>query len=475
MTGTTLTRDSHARPQRSMSAGRSCSPAPDGRRRSGRRRAHAAGAADGHHDHRVRPRHLGVSRQHDGDLVAGGRAEGRFDRQRGSASFAAGVATGDGDVPVTGEHDARDRLRLGAGGRPEHGPHGVRRPTMSWAWRRRRWRSRRRRLDARSRQHARPPPTSGGSSSSSPAATGSRSAASRRRPARRRHAADDPARPRRSPEGADSLDRGPVRRDRSAAPSGITFRGAASGNRRCPGDNTLTIPLPPGTVAGDFMIASVGVPAANAVDHARRRAGRLIRRIEQRGRHRRTRSPSTQASRRPASPRTTPGRSTVDWIGRRHSVVRRRRPDRTPSTSRTARRTASSLNHTAPSITTTTANDMIVTSHAFSSGATWTPPAGMTQAFDVSSTRCRTSSACRSSAATRVQAAVGATGTKTAAASNDADTGNTHTIALNAAPAGHRLFRLRHDRRHAEPLRLDVEPGPASPRRTPAPAWRTRC
>ena len=41
------------------------------------------------------------------------------------------------------------------------------------------------------------------------------------------------------------------------------------------------------------------------------------------------------------------------------------------------------VSHSAPSVTTTTANDMIVTSHVFASAEPWTPPAGMTEAVDV--------------------------------------------------------------------------------------------
>lgn len=93
--------------------------------------------------------------------------------------------------------------------------------------------------------------------------------------------------------------------------------------------------------------------------------------------------------------------------------------------------TPSSLDHAAPSVTTRYANDMVVTSHAFASSATFTPPSGMTEAFDVAS---------RSIGATgesiegnyQLQAAIGAIGVRTATASNDADTGNAHTLALKS-------------------------------------------
>ena len=102
--------------------------------------------------------------------------------------------------------------------------------------------------------------------------------------------------------------------------------------------------------------------------------------------------------------------------------------------------TVSALTHTAPGITTTSANDMIVTTHSFASGATWTPPAGMTEAFDVSSNPVPDALGMSVLGSYAVQAAVGATGNKTATASNDADTGNTHILAIRAAPAGTAYF-----------------------------------
>ena len=91
--------------------------------------------------------------------------------------------------------------------------------------------------------------------------------------------------------------------------------------------------------------------------------------------------------------------------------------------------TASALTHAAPSITTLTANAMLVTSHTYASAGTWTPPTGMTEAVD-------TASGAAAAAGQTIegsyvlQAAAGATGTKTATASANADAGNTHILAL---------------------------------------------
>lgn len=91
------------------------------------------------------------------------------------------------------------------------------------------------------------------------------------------------------------------------------------------------------------------------------------------------------------------------------------------------------FNVVAPSVTTTVAGTMLVTSYAISSsgtsGSAWTPPAGMTEAADISSESGTTGESIEVSYA--VQAAAGATGTKTAtvAGHDDGDAG-AHILAL---------------------------------------------
>ncbi|HEX5055520.1 MAG TPA: DUF6701 domain-containing protein [Gammaproteobacteria bacterium] len=93
--------------------------------------------------------------------------------------------------------------------------------------------------------------------------------------------------------------------------------------------------------------------------------------------------------------------------------------------------TGSSTNHTAPSVTTASANSMLVTIHEFSSAVAWTAPGGMTEAVDVPS---QTTNAVGISMEINYEArpAAGATGTRTATAASDADTGATQSIALSA-------------------------------------------
>src|SRR5262249_42181293 len=97
--------------------------------------------------------------------------------------------------------------------------------------------------------------------------------------------------------------------------------------------------------------------------------------------------------------------------------------------------TAAALTHTAPSITTTKTNTMIVSAFAMSSGATWTPPGAMTEGFDTSSIVSGNGETVEM--AYVAQAAIGASGTFTATASTDPDVGNTETLALVPARQAH--------------------------------------
>ena len=94
------------------------------------------------------------------------------------------------------------------------------------------------------------------------------------------------------------------------------------------------------------------------------------------------------------------------------------------------RTTGSALAHPTLDVTTTAANAMVVTAHTFPSAATWTPPAGMTEGFDTASPAPPNSSGQSIVASWVPQAAAGATGAKTATASNDADGGITHILVL---------------------------------------------
>jgi len=95
--------------------------------------------------------------------------------------------------------------------------------------------------------------------------------------------------------------------------------------------------------------------------------------------------------------------------------------------------TANAFTHATPSINTgTVANTMLVSSHAANSGASWTPPAGMTEAADGSSVPPADDLGISLEVNYELRAAAGLTGTRTATHSNPpaADTGTTHILAL---------------------------------------------
>jgi uncharacterized protein RhaS with RHS repeats len=91
--------------------------------------------------------------------------------------------------------------------------------------------------------------------------------------------------------------------------------------------------------------------------------------------------------------------------------------------------TASGTNHDTPSITTSSANSMLVTAHTYASSRNWTAQAGLNESFDQLSGAAGNSG--QSITGTRqAQALAGASGTKRSTAASSADAGNTHILAL---------------------------------------------
>ena len=92
--------------------------------------------------------------------------------------------------------------------------------------------------------------------------------------------------------------------------------------------------------------------------------------------------------------------------------------------------TASSTTHSAPTVTTAYAPDMLVTTHAYFSSGTWTAGSSQTQAFSQYSAASAGSSGVSMAMAYKAQASAGATGVISATASTSADTGAAHIVAL---------------------------------------------
>lgn len=95
--------------------------------------------------------------------------------------------------------------------------------------------------------------------------------------------------------------------------------------------------------------------------------------------------------------------------------------------------TGNAYTHATPDINTgTVTNTMLVSTHTANSGATWTPPAGMTEIVDGSSQVPTNDLGISLEMNYELRAAAGATGTRTATHSNPpaSDTGVTHILAL---------------------------------------------
>jgi hypothetical protein len=230
----------------------------------------------------------------------------------------------------------------------------------------------------------------------------------------------------------------------SATAGGPQFRSATSATLSTPAFRasasagttgaTLTISLPAGTVANDVMIASVAVRPAGATITAP--AGwTLVRRTDN------TNATSNSlATYRKVAGAAEPANYSWTFTGvsdaaggiQSFNGVDTANPIDVENGNCTLQGSCATgtLSHATPSVTTTVANSMVVTSHAFASAETWTPPAGMTESFDRAS-RAVGNSPAESIEGNRVlQAARGATGTKTATVGNNGDVGNAHILAL---------------------------------------------
>jgi hypothetical protein len=209
---------------------------------------------------------------------------------------------------------------------------------------------------------------------------------------------------------------------------------AASSAGAASGVLTLTINKPTGTVQNDVMIASIGVRPNTAAITAPS-GWTLVRRIDNANSAANSLAVYSKVAgaSEPASYSWTFNTSTGSAGGiQTFTGV----DTTTPIDVEDGQNTASGLTHATPDVTTTVANTMIVTSHSFASAATWTPPTGMTEGFDVASLAVPNLGGQSTEGNFALQSAPGPTGTKTATASNDADVGNTHILALTPVHFG---------------------------------------
>jgi hypothetical protein len=95
--------------------------------------------------------------------------------------------------------------------------------------------------------------------------------------------------------------------------------------------------------------------------------------------------------------------------------------------------TASATTHTATAVTTTVPNTMVISSHAFASSETWTPPLGMTEQIDISTETPSNTAGISLEVNEVIQGSAGTTGNKTATAVGNADAGTAQILALRPA------------------------------------------
>jgi hypothetical protein len=219
--------------------------------------------------------------------------------------------------------------------------------------------------------------------------------------------------------------------------NGITFRAASSASTAT---TTLTITKPAGVALNDVMIAAIGVRPNTATVTAP--AGwTLIRKVSQ------GTATANQldtyykvaTAAEPASYSWTLGANT-GAAGGISAFIGVDPSD--PIDVENGAATASSTNVAAPTITTLSTNDMIVTAHTIASAVTFTPPAGMTEAMDVASQAVPNNNGQSLEMNYVTQAAIGATGAKTAVASAQADTGGGETISLKPSYESYFAFGL---------------------------------
>ena len=218
----------------------------------------------------------------------------------------------------------------------------------------------------------------------------------------------------------------------SATPFGPAFRAAVS-NAAASGVLSLSVNKPAGTLLGDVMVASIAVRPETATITAP--AGwTLVRRMDN------TSSTANSlavyfkvaGASEPASFTWTFSDSAGSVGGiQSFSGIDTANPLDVEAGQNTGSPGSADLE--APAVTTQFPYDMLVTSHALSSSATLAPPSGMTEAFDVASAVSPSDDGESIAGNYQLQAAAGATGTRTTTASNNADRGNAHTLALKAS------------------------------------------
>ena len=221
----------------------------------------------------------------------------------------------------------------------------------------------------------------------------------------------------------------------SPAWAAVAFRSASSVNLNGSA-LTLTINLPAGTVGGDLMVAGIVVRPSSATITAP--AGWTLQRRQNNTNPNDlslavyykvagTSEPASYAWTFSASAGSAGGISSF-------SGVNTTTPINVEAGATTGATQTTTFNH--PGISTTIANTMVVTHYSYSSSDRFTPPGGMTEAFDVASLAVANSGGVSIAQDYVLRAATGATGTLTSTAASNADVGSMDALALAPLSCG---------------------------------------
>lgn len=197
------------------------------------------------------------------------------------------------------------------------------------------------------------------------------------------------------------------------------------------GGNVLTISKPAGVLADDIMIASITV-ASSAIVVTPPSGWILLRQVDRSG----TNSSTLRTYYRIA---TAGDPASYAWalsggthVGAAGGIAAFSGADPVvPIADEAGAATASSTTHLASSLTTVKANSMLVTVHEYASAGTWSPPAGMTEAVDIASRTVPNAGGISMEMNYELRPTVGATGTRQATASGNADLGATQALVIN--------------------------------------------
>lgn len=197
------------------------------------------------------------------------------------------------------------------------------------------------------------------------------------------------------------------------------------------GGNVLTINKPAGVLADDIMIASIAV-GLNTIVVTPPSGWILVRQVSRSG----TNSSTLQTYYRVA---TGSDPASYSWtfsggthVGAVGGIAAFSGADTVvPIADETGVATVSATTHLATGLTSIKANSMLVTVHEYASSGTWTPPAGMTEAVDIASRTVPDAGGLSMEMNYELRPVVGATGTRQATASNNADLGATQSLMIN--------------------------------------------